>query len=55
MIAISKDEYRKKFEEHLKALGENPGETFFGKWAWYAQRENEFKKKLVEEGYTVLK
>lgn len=55
MIAITQDEYLKKFKDYLAEQGENQGETFFGRWAWYAQKEKEFKKKLAEEGLSVLK
>ena len=55
MIAITHDQYLQKFKEYLAEQGENLGEGFFGRWAWYSQKEKEFKKKLADEGVALLK
>ena len=55
MIAIPNDEYSRRFKEWLAAQGENLGEGMLGKWAWYSEKEKEFRKKLAEEGIVLLK
>lgn len=43
-------EFEEAFELYLKEQGPNPGGGFFGKWAWYEAKKDEFRRELSEKG-----
>ena len=42
-------EYKALLKEHLNQQGPNNGSGFFGKWAWRAIKEREFRESLTRQ------
>ena len=51
MIKIDKETFDLMFKEHLKTLGPNPGNGWYGKLGWYVKQRHMFAKQLKDEGY----
>lgn len=51
LIKIDKETFELMFREHLKTLGPNPGNGWFGKFGWHVKQKSKFAKQLKNEGY----
>jgi hypothetical protein len=53
---ITLAEFEKQFKEYYANLDKPTSiDGFMGNWAWYLHARNEFRKKLEEQGVTILK
>ena len=54
MTIINEETYNELFSAFLKDEGPNPSKSFFGAWAWHAEKEKAFKKRLHKQNIFVV-